>query len=109
MASYEDKLALYDALVRSCKGIERKGKTMPYTSSNGYMFSLFNKSGELGIRLPKDVQEQFKLDFNTGIFMSYGAVMKDYVKVPDDMLNDVKTLKPYLELGLKLVNGLKPK
>ena len=109
MTVLKDKLALYDALIDACDSMERKGKTMFYTSANGYMFSLLNKAGEVGIRLPKDVQAQFKLDFNTGIYMSYGAVMKDYVKVPDTMLQDIDTLKPYIEQGLAFVNSLPPK
>ena len=49
MSAYEDRLKQYDALVDQCDGIERKGKTMPYTSDNGHMFSLLNKNGEFGI------------------------------------------------------------
>ena len=56
----KSKLELYDAAVKSINGLTRKGKTMPYTSANGYMFSLFNKNGQLGIRLSKDEQIIFK-------------------------------------------------
>ena len=31
-----DRLALYDALVASVDGVERKGAANPYTSRNGY-------------------------------------------------------------------------
>ena len=41
------RLEIYDQLVSKCDRFTRKGKTVPYTSSNGYMFSLFNKDGEL--------------------------------------------------------------
>lgn len=50
---WEEKLKIYDALVAKCSRFERKGKTMPYTSANGYMFSLFNKNCEIGIRFLK--------------------------------------------------------
>ena len=40
---WEEKLKLYDELISKCPRFERKGKTMPYTSANGYMFSLLNK------------------------------------------------------------------
>jgi len=53
MSSWNEKLAVYDALVAKCPRFERKGKTMPYTSANGYMFSLFNKAGEIGIPFQK--------------------------------------------------------
>lgn len=50
MSKWEDNLKLYDMAVAKCPEIERKGKSMPYTSANGHMFSLLNKDGELGIR-----------------------------------------------------------
>ena len=53
---WKEKLKVYDQLVAKCPRFERKGKTMPYTSANGYMFSLLNKAGEVGIRFSKDVQ-----------------------------------------------------
>ena len=45
MAMWEENLKRYDELIAKCPRFERKGKTMPYTSSNGYMFSLLNKKG----------------------------------------------------------------
>ena len=51
--SYQEQLKIYDQIVAE-SGLERKGKTMPYTSANGYMFSQLNKNGEIGIRLSKE-------------------------------------------------------
>ena len=73
---------------RNVPRFERKGKTMPYTSANGYMFSLLNKDAELGIRFSKEVQEQYMKELNTTHFKSYGAVMKGYIRIPDDLWND---------------------
>jgi hypothetical protein len=42
--TWEDALKTYDAIEESCKGFDRKGKNMIYTSSNGYMFTLLNKA-----------------------------------------------------------------
>lgn len=56
---WEEKLKIYDALIAKCPRFERKGKTMPYTSANGYMFSLLNKAGEIGIRCSKEAQEKY--------------------------------------------------
>ncbi len=55
----EEKLKVYDALVTKCSRFKHNDKTMPYTSANGYMFSLFNKACEIGIRFSKEVQEKF--------------------------------------------------
>ena len=54
-----DKLELYEILLATIQDIERKGKTMPYTSHNGHMFTHLSKSGSLGIRLPKEEREAF--------------------------------------------------
>ena len=65
---WEHKLELYDELVAKCPRFDGKGKTMPYTSANGHMFSLLNKEGELGIRFSKEVQQKYIQEFGTTIF-----------------------------------------
>ncbi|NND05656.1 MAG: hypothetical protein HKN87_04690, partial [Saprospiraceae bacterium] len=70
---WKEKLVIYDTLVDKCPRFDRKGKTMPYTSANGYMFSLVNKDGELGFRYGKEVQEKYIAEFNSSIYKSYGA------------------------------------
>lgn len=40
-----DSLELYEKLVATNPGIERKGATVPYTSINGHMFSYLSKGG----------------------------------------------------------------
>ncbi len=52
---WEEKLKIYDELISKCSRFGRFGKTMPYTSANGYMFSALNKAGEIGIRFSKEV------------------------------------------------------
>ena len=44
---------LYEELVATRPGLERKGKTMPYTSVNGHMFSFLTSEGTLALRLPQ--------------------------------------------------------
>jgi len=107
--TWNETLELYDKLVAITPGFERKGKTVPYTSSNGYMFSLLNKDGELGIRLPKDEYKKFIEEFDSSEFRSHGAVMRSYVLVPDKMLEDLSFLAPYLLKAFEYVNSLKPK
>ncbi len=109
ISAWERKLAVYDALVNKCSRFERKGKTMPYTSANGYMFSLFNKAGEIGIRFSKDVQEQFIKDHKTTSYKSYGAVMRGYVLIPESMLEDLDRLAIYLDKSYDYVMSLAPK
>ena len=106
---WKEKLELYDNLVAKCPRFDRKGKTVPYTSANGHMFSLLNKDGELGIRFSKEVQEKYIKEFNSTIFKSYGAVMKGYVLIPDHMLEDLDKLSVYLNESYDYVMTLEPK
>jgi hypothetical protein len=103
------KVALYDELVAKCPRFERKGKTMPYTSANGHMFSLLNKAGEIGIRFSKEVQRKYIEEFDTTIFKSYDSVMRGYVLIPERMLNDLETLADYLNESYDYVMSLEPK
>ncbi len=106
---YEEQLKIYDALVAKCSRFERKGKTMPYTSANGYMFSLLNKAGEIGIRFSKEVQERYIEEFDTTYYKSYGATMKGYILIANEMLTDLDTLATYLDESYDYVMSLEPK
>ena len=105
----EEKLKIYDALVSKCERFDRKGKTMPYTSANGYMFSLFNKDNEIGIRFSKEVQERYIRSFNSAIYKSYNAVMKGYILITEDMLKNENTIIKLLNESYDYVMSLPPK
>lgn len=105
----EDKLALFDKLVDTHPDIERKGKNMPYTSMNGHMYTIMTKEGMLGIRLSKEDRAAFLEKYNTELLKNYGAVMKEYVTVPDDLLHRTDELQPYLALSHTYIKSLKPK
>lgn len=106
---WEEKLKIYDALVAKCPRFERKGKTGPYTSANGHMFSFLNKAGELGMRFSKEVQQQYLEQLETTLFKSHGAVMRGYVTIPDAMLQDLDQLAVYLNESYDYVMSLPPK
>ena len=106
---WQERLEIYDQLVAKCPRFERKGKTMPYTSANGHMFSLLNKAGQLGFRYSKDVQEKYIQEFSTTIFKSYGSVMRGYVLIPDQMLEDLDKLVELLNESYDYVMTLEPK
>ena len=105
----QDKIDLYDQLIATNPEIERKGVTNPYTSVNGHMFTHLSKTGTLGIRLPKEEREAFLEKYNTSLYESYGAIMKEYVTVPDDLLENSDELKGYLDLSYAYTKSLKPK
>jgi TfoX/Sxy family transcriptional regulator of competence genes len=105
-----DKLALYDKLIATHPEIERKGAANPYTSLNGHMFSLLlGPSGVMALRLPEDERERFLQKYKTTLYEAYGAVMKEYVTVPDALLKNTKALEKYLAVSYAYVKALKPK
>ena len=105
----QDKIDLYDRLIATNPEIERKGVTNPYTSVNGHMFTHLSKTGTLGIRLPKEEREAFLEKYNTIPYESYGAIMREYVTVPDELLEDTEAMKEYLEISYAYTSSLKPK
>lgn len=105
----QEKKDAYDRLLATHPEIERKGKNLLYTSVNGHMFTVFSTEAKLGIRLPRGEREAFLEKFDTTILRSYGHNMPEYVTVPDDMLEDAETLKPYLAMSYDYVTSLKPK
>jgi hypothetical protein len=106
---WNERLKIYDELVSKCSRFERKGKTMPYTSANGYMFSLLNKAGEIGIRFSKPVQQEYLEQLNTTLYKSYGATMRGYILIPDEMLADLDEVAKYLDESYDYVMSLEPK
>ncbi len=109
MDKWHEKLAIYDKLISANPNFERKGKAMPYTSANGHMFSQLNKDGELGIRLSKESGEKFMEKYQTPPFKAYGAVMKEYVLVPEELYDDLELLASFLDESYNYVMSLKPK
>ena len=105
----QEKLEAYDRLIAANPDIERKGVTNPYTSVNGHMFTHLSKTGTMGLRLPKEEREAFIEKYDTALYESYGAIMKEYVAVPDDLLQNRAELKPYLDMSYAYTKSLKPK
>ena len=105
----EEKLKVYDELVAQCDRFERKGKTMPYTSANGYMFSLFNKDNEIGIRFSKDVQKKYLEEYNTTLYKSYNSIMHGYILITEEMLKDSDNIVKLLNESYDHVMSLEPK
>ena len=99
----------YDRLIATIPGLERKGNTLPYTSLNGHMFSFLDKNGTLGLRLPETERDAFLKKYKTALCVQYGAVMKEYVTVPEKLLADTTTLKKYMMISHSYVAAMKHK
>ncbi|MEM0932463.1 MAG: hypothetical protein AAGJ12_08350 [Bacteroidota bacterium] len=105
----EEVIKIYDEIIAANPNFDRKGKTMPYTSANGHMFSQVNKDGELGIRLSKTDTSTFDVQYGAQPFFSYGAIMREYVRIPQTLLDDKQKLGYYLQKGFEYVMSLPPK
>jgi TfoX/Sxy family transcriptional regulator of competence genes len=105
-----EKVALYEKAVATLPGVERKGADDPYTSLNGNMFSLLSAVTEtMALRLPKEEREAFLKKYKSKLFEAYGAVMKEYVTVPDALLKNSKEMQKYMALSYEYAKTLKAK
>jgi len=74
------------------------------------MFSvLLGPKGVMALRLSEDEREKFLKKHNTTLYQAYGAVMREYVTVPDVLLKNTKELAKYLAVSYAYVKTLKPK
>jgi len=105
-----EKIALYEKAVATLPGVDRKGAANPFTALNGNMFSLLSAVTEtMALRLPKDEREAFLKKYKSKLFEVYGAVMKEYVTVPDALLRNTKELQKYMAVSYQYAKTLKPK
>ena len=104
----ETLIALFEQAIEASDAFERKGKANPYTSANGHMFSQINKDDQLGIRLPKPRQKDLLAQYGAGPFKSYGATMRDYVCLTDEMLADGSLVASLLAEGFAFVSSMPP-
>jgi ABC-type transporter MlaC component len=108
-AASAETVALYEKLVATNPKVERKGAMLPYTSVNGNMFSLLTKSGTLVLRLPEAEREAFLKKYKTKVTEQYGAVMREYVDVPNSLLKKTQELRKYFDVSYAYVSALRPK
>ena len=108
-AAPADKVQLYEKLVATNPKVERKGATLPYTSLNGHMFSYLSKNGTMALRLPPEERETFLKKYKARLCEQYGIIQKEYVEVPDALLQNTSELKKYFDMSYAYVSTLKPK
>jgi len=106
---WDRDLELYRDLMQSSLNIEIKGKTLPYTSLNGHMFSFLSNEGSMGLRLSESDREEFIKAFGSKLMEQHGVVMKEYVEVPRTLLTEAENLKEYLLKSYQYVASLAPK
>lgn len=70
---------------------------------------MLHQSRVLAIRLPEVKREEFLKKHKTKLFEAYGAVMKEYVTVPDALLGNTRGLQKYSKASYVYAQALKPK
>ena len=100
----------YKQLLDTHPEVELKGgKKLPNTSINGNMYTFVSKAGKVALRMGKADREAFIDAYQSKLAENYGVVMKEYVEVPDELLNNLEELAPYLDISHKYALTLKPK
>ena len=106
---YDKSLAQYELIVSEISGMERKGKSSPYTSMNGNMYTMMRKDGALGIRLSEEDRKTFMETYGATSFENYGSMIKEYVEVPYKVLMNKKVILEYMNKCYEYAKTLKPK
>jgi TfoX/Sxy family transcriptional regulator of competence genes len=104
-----DKLELFDQLISVRPEIERKGANNAYAAVNGNMFLLMQADGVLAIRLPEDARAEFLKKYKARLHQAYGAVMKEYVAVPEAVVGKKKEMQKYVAVSYDYAKALKAK
>lgn len=108
MAITPDIEARYNEIVATLPEVERKGKTTPYTSLNGHMFSFLSKEGTLGLRLDQGQIEQLINDQGAKRMEQHGRTMQDFAEVPKKLFESDEVFDWFAK-SFEHTSTLKPK
>lgn len=103
-----EALELYTAAVNAIDS-EVKGAKNPYTSRNGHMFSFLDKAGSMAIRLSDDLREQFTETYDGAPVMQYGSVMRGYVSITPELLENTEETATWLSRSYEWIGTVPPK
>jgi hypothetical protein len=107
-----DRLRRYEQVIASVEGLDAKSNFGAlYTAVNGNMSTMISKHGVVGLRLPAADRAAFIERYATELFRGDPAwpPATEFVAVPDELLDDLDALRPYLELAATYTRSLKPK
>ncbi|MEM9515179.1 MAG: TfoX/Sxy family protein [Actinomycetota bacterium] len=104
-----EALAAYEAVVAGNPEVPRKGAQNPYTARDGNMFSFLTSDGTMALRIPPDRHDEFAAQYDTGPVEQYGATMRGYLSIPDELLRDTAALQPWFDATYDWIGTLPPK
>ena len=70
---------------------------------------MVSKDGRVGLRLPKERRAEFNEKYQTGDYKNYGATIREYSEVPQDLLQNTDELAPWFAESYAYTQTLKPK
>jgi TfoX/Sxy family transcriptional regulator of competence genes len=105
----EDIIERYEKLVAHFPELARKGAANPYTAINGNMFSFITKEGRLAVRLSQEDRDAFEKKHGPSECVQYGAVMREYVEVPDVVFKSPAAARRLFGLSFDHAKTLKVK
>jgi hypothetical protein len=108
----DDKLRRYERLIDTLPGVQAKSNFgAGYTAVNGNMYTTISKHGVVGIRLPDPERTEFMERYDADLFRGDPSwpPAKEYVAVPDHVLEDTEAIAPYLARSYEYALSLKPK
>jgi len=106
----EEALQQYKVVVEASSGdAVVKGAKSPYTSRNGHMFSFLDGEGSAALRLPENLGEEFRSNYERGPVVQYGSVMRGYVSVSAELLANADELTVWFDQAYDWIGTLPPK
>lgn len=102
-------LEYYRSVVATSGNGEVKGAKNPYTARNGHMFSFLDQNGTMALRLPPELEEDFRERFASGPVHQYGRTMRGYSSIPSELLADTENLRVWYDRSWGWIGTLEPK
>ena len=105
----EEVLQKYRRAIERHADIEVKGAKTPYTALNGNMFSFIDDEDHICLRFSEDRKAALKQEFGLEDVVQYGAVMRGYVQMPNQIIEDQSLYQRLFSESLEFAKSLKPK
>jgi hypothetical protein len=106
---HDDIFEHYTRVVAIHDGIEIKGAKSSYTAINGNMFSFIDDEDRLCLRFSEARKEELNVLHDSSDVIQYGAVMRGYVALLDDVARNKDMLDSLFTESLEFAKSLKLK
>lgn len=104
-----EALERFRAVVEASGYGDVKGAKNPYTSHNGHMFSFLDAQGSMALHLSKELEAEFRSQYESGPVMQYNSTMRGYSSVPPELLADAEALQEWFNRAWEWIGTLEPK